>query len=368
MKKRFYAMVPVLLLAACSEAASTFTNSSPLKDTATASPIQETSGTILVTGPLTLSRNDLFPLTNKHEYLSVVLTNGKYFEDWSPGPFIGRNWAGEFQIRLTDENGEVMSAVDLNRYFQDEIVFNSFFDIEFDDYNGDGNLDFTIGQYASSNGSTFKLFTLDKSGRIEELPIEGQNGMFVSGTGRYSAKLARHESGFSTIHYDNRIGKEVIQSYTWNGREFVRQSQDDLVAADSEYDATDLEMSLPKGWKFDSGDPFDAVISDENGVNLGSVIAYPYADDFDFRQYKPNHSEIVNEEPIDTPIGSGKLYTLDADNGTAASGITGTHDVYFAVIPIPDKAVYVIEFSRHDQEAATKKEFISLLSGLRIMK
>jgi hypothetical protein len=67
---------------------------------------------------------------------------------------------------------------------------------------------------------------------------------------------------------------------------------------------------------------------------------------------------------IDTPIGSGKLYTLDADNGTAASGQTGTHDVYFAVIPIQDNIIYVLEFSKHDKEAASKMIFIDLLKGL----
>ncbi|MCS7464054.1 hypothetical protein N0M98_28490 [Paenibacillus doosanensis] len=112
----------------------------------------------------------------------------------------------------------------------------------------------------------------------------------------------------------------------------------------------------------------EASLTDENGVNLGSVTVYPYTDDFDFKLYKPNHSQITNEEAIDTPIGSGTLYTLDADNGTAASGLTGTHDVYFAVIAVQDNNIYVLEFSKHDKEAATKKQFIDLLNGLRIKK
>jgi hypothetical protein len=365
MRKWLYAMVPVLLLSACSDEATNITNSpAPLYE-ATASPNQPSlstaSDTILVTGPLTLSRNDLFQLTEKQEYLSVVLTSGKYFEDWSPGPLMGRNWKGEFQIQLSNENGEVKSAVELTDYFYDEIVFNSFFDIDFDDYNGDGNIDFTIGQYASSNGSIFKLFTLDHSGRIEELPIKGHHEIFVSGTGRYSTKLANNQFGFSSTYYDNSIGKDVTQSFVWNGKEFVSEST-------VEYDVSDLELPLPKGWNWSAEDRYSASIADENGVNLGRVVTYPYADDFDFRFYKPNHSEITNEETIDTPIGNGTLYKLDADNGTAASGVTGTHDVYYAVIPIQDRIVYVLEFSKHDKEAATKKQFIGLLNGLRLKK
>ncbi|MFC5402982.1 hypothetical protein [Cohnella soli] len=111
---------------------------------------------------------------------------------------------------------------------------------------------------------------------------------------------------------------------------------------------------------------FDASVIDENGVILENVVTYPYSDDFDFKSYKPNHSEITNEEAIDTPIGSGKLYTLDADNGTAASGLTGTHDVYYAVIPIRDKVIFVLEFSNFDKEEASKKQFIDLLKRLQL--
>ncbi|RIX51432.1 hypothetical protein D3P08_16065 [Paenibacillus nanensis] len=371
MKKLFFAMVPVLLLTACAEATTTITNSPAPLYAVTASPIHtalsDASNTIVAEGPLTLSRNDLFQLTKKQEYLSVVLKNGTYFEDWSPGPLMGRNWEGEFEIQLSNENGEVKSAVELNGYFNGEMVFNSFFDIDFDDYNGDGNIDFTIGQYASSNGGIFKLFTLDQSGRIAELPIKGHHELFVSGTGRYSTKLAKNKFGFSSTYYDNSIGKDVIQSFVWNGKEFVSESEFGQ-PTDSEYDLSNLKLPLPKGWDLSKGDRFSLAITDENGVNLGSIVTYPYADDFDFRLYKPNHSEITNEETIDTPIGNGKLYTLDADNGTAASGLTGTHDVYFAVIPIEDRIVYVLEFSKHDKEAASKMQFIGLLNGLQLKK
>ncbi|WP_426453895.1 hypothetical protein ACP26L_15820 [Paenibacillus sp. S-38] len=146
----------------------------------------------------------------------------------------------------------------------------------------------------------------------------------------------------------------------------IEQPLETTVSTDSEYDVSNLGFILPKGWNLSTGDRFYASLTDENGMNLGSIITYPYAEDFDFKFYKPNHSEITNEELIDTPIGSGKLYTLDADNGTAASGLTGTHDVYFAVIPIQDKIINVLEFSKHDKEAASKKQFVGLLSGLRL--
>ncbi|WP_337099154.1 hypothetical protein [Paenibacillus sp. YIM B09110] len=372
MKKWFYAMVPLLLLSACSEAPALISNSHTPLDATIVSPVPASlnfdSNAILVTGPLTLSRNDLFQLTNKHEYLSVVLTKGKYFEDWTPGPLMGRNWVGEFQLQLSNESDEVQSAVDLNGYFKDEIVFNSFFDVAFDDYNGDGNIDFTIGQYSSSNGGIYKLFSVDDYGNINELPIEGHPELFLSGTGRYSTKLAKSKLGFSSTFYDNSIGKEVTQAFRWNGKQFVSETKFDQPITTAVYDVSNLELPLPKGWHLSADDRFGASITDENGISMGSVVTYPYTDDFDFRSYKPNHSVMTNEEAIDTPIGSGKLYTLDADNGTAASGLTGTHDVYFAAIPIQDSIIYVLEFTKHDKEVASKKQFIAILNGLRLKK
>lgn len=177
---------------------------------------------IHITGPITLSRNDLFDLTNKKEYLNVIQTDGEYFEDWTPGPFMGRTWRGNFQIQLSNEQGEVKSSVNLNSFFDGDVVFNSFFNLEFDDYNGDGNLDFTIGQYASSNGNVFKLFTLSNSGDIKELQVKDHNGIFISDKMRYSTKLSKTSAdGFSVEFYDNSIGNIVQKTFAWKETEFV---------------------------------------------------------------------------------------------------------------------------------------------------
>lgn len=72
---------------------------------------------------------------------------------------MGRTWDGEFLLQK--------SSLELNPYFHDDVTFHSFFDIEFDDYNGDGDLDFTIGQYATSNGNIYQLFTIEQSGNIK---------------------------------------------------------------------------------------------------------------------------------------------------------------------------------------------------------
>lgn len=132
------------------------------------------------------------------------------------------------------------------------------------------------------------------------------------------------------------------------------------------YDASDLVLTAPQGWSLLASEHGHASIHDVSGANLGEITTYAYAVDFDFKFYKPNHSEVTSEEVINIPLGSVKLYTLDADNGTAASGIEGTHDVYYAVVPIQDKAIFLLEFSRQDKEASTKKQFLELLNGLQL--
>ncbi|TCZ80201.1 hypothetical protein E0485_04970 [Paenibacillus albiflavus] len=182
---------------------------------------------ITASGPMTISRNSLFPIINKEYYLNVRMIEGSYSEDWSPGPLMGRTWKGKFQIIVTDEYEKIISTLNLNEFFQDELIFNSTFDIEFDDYNGDGNIDFTIGQYGTSNGNFYKLFTLTQENQIQELKIHDYNDLFISGgTSRYSTKLEKiNKTTFKKSFYNNATGKNVEDTFEWNGTEFVRTSQ-----------------------------------------------------------------------------------------------------------------------------------------------
>jgi hypothetical protein len=69
---------------------------------------------------------------------------------------------------------------------------------------------------------------------------------------------------------------------------------------------------------------------------------------------------------IDTPLGKCRLITLDADNGTAASGITGTHDVYYASVPVKGTAIYMLNFTMNDKKPETKNQFLLMLSNLSL--
>lgn len=127
-----------------------------------------------------------------------------------------------------------------------------------------------------------------------------------------------------------------------------------------------LSIVVPKNWNLDTSEKFRYKFIDEKSENRGSVDAIAYKDNFDLITQMPNHSVVNNDEYIGIPLGKCRLITLDADNGTAASGITGTHDVYYAEVIIPGKAIYMLDFTENDKKLETKNQFIEILNKLSL--
>ena len=225
MKKRITVAVLTLmfiwLLAACL----------PEKDKSAASSVssvrtEENSSDILVQSPMTISNNDLFIINGKHQYLRLKMVRGTYKEDWNPGAYMGTLWEGSFIMELADELGNTIASTELSGVYTEPLIFHTTFQIHFDDYNNDGDMDFTIGQYASSNGNTYKLFTLRSDGKIEELPVKDHTSLFISDTtGYYSTKLTKvDDTSFTTEYYDNAKGKTIEEIFKWDGKAFIQDN------------------------------------------------------------------------------------------------------------------------------------------------
>ncbi|SCY56380.1 hypothetical protein [Alkaliphilus peptidifermentans] len=179
---------------------------------------------ITILSPVTLSNNDMFPINGQHQYLRLKMVKGIYYEDWSPGAHVGPQWEGYYTIELTDEYGNSIAETDLSRIYKESLLFNAPFEIQFDDYNNDGNMDFTIGQYTTSNGRDYKLFTLRADGKVEELIIKDYSSLFISTTtGYYSTKLTIIENGsFKIEYYDNSQEKYFEDVFKWDGNKFIK--------------------------------------------------------------------------------------------------------------------------------------------------
>lgn len=185
--------------------------------------IDSPSQDIIIQSPMTLSNNNMFPINGENQYLRLKMVKGKYYEDWNPGVYRGTLWEGYYIFELADELGNIIAQTDLSKVYKEPLIFKSSFNINFDDYNNDGDIDFTIGQYSSSNGRAYKLFTLKKSGMIEELLVEGHPTLLISNTTNYySTKLTKLDKvTFRKEYYDNSQGKQFEDIFKWEDNKFI---------------------------------------------------------------------------------------------------------------------------------------------------
>lgn len=155
--------------------------------------------------------------------LTLEMIRGTYTENWDPGPYTGRAYEGDFILCVYTTEGKKISSIPLESFDSNNpLVFLSTFHFGFDDYNADSAVDFTIGQYATSNGNDYKLFTLRKDGTIGALQIKDRSTLFVSDRTDYYSTIFQKEDDktFSVEFYDNAASKSFRNNYRWNGVEF----------------------------------------------------------------------------------------------------------------------------------------------------
>ena len=192
-------------------------------DSSVDNPRNDRFSDITVYSPMTLSNNDMYSINGENQFLRLLMIKGKYYEEWTPGPYMGTIWEGNFIIELINDSGESISKIDLSEVYKEKLIFTSPFQIQFDDYNNDGDIDFTIGQYSSSNGREYTLFSLRKDGKIETLPMQGYSSLFISNTtGYYSTKLTKiTDTSFTIEYYDNSVANNIVKEFEWDGKEFI---------------------------------------------------------------------------------------------------------------------------------------------------
>ena len=174
---------------------------------------------------MTLSDN-----TYKDRVIRLKLVEGDYYEDWNPSPIMGTIWEGLFSIDVLDKSGNLMSTTKLESIHPNEkLTFTAPFQIQFNDYNNDGDVDFTLGQYSSSNGYDYKLYTIRKDNSVQELVIKDNPYIFISNrTGQYSTMLNKVDNTTFTIeYYDNSKGT-FEDCFKWDGASFIKISTKEI--------------------------------------------------------------------------------------------------------------------------------------------
>ncbi|HEY5561677.1 MAG TPA: hypothetical protein VIK72_07980 [Clostridiaceae bacterium] len=125
-----------------------------------------------------------------------------------------------------------------------------------------------------------------------------------------------------------------------------------------------IQFTLPPNWHLDTTQKVQYTFIDDKGNNVGYVAAMDPSDDLKYSM--PNHSSLISEETLPLPIGTCDLMTLDSDNGSAASGLTGTHDAYMAGITTKENTKFLLFFSKNDKNLKSKPQFIEILRGLTL--
>lgn len=173
----------------------------------------------------------------KEEIVQLVMSEGEYFEEKDPGAFQGGNWKGIFVLEVFDHQGNKISEYLLNKSFGNEmLLFRDPFPIYFQDYNQDGNLEFLIGQYVSSNGSSYKMFSVNEKGKVSPVGIwektsngfQGNPYLYISSS-KPSVELKQPEPGNITWQfYDQTKGEYMTRTAVWNEKKkaFIRQLKD----------------------------------------------------------------------------------------------------------------------------------------------
>lgn len=158
---------------------------------------------------------------NNQEEVQIVLDEGYFHEDDELWSGRGPKWVGAFSIRVYKEKKEVFNA-SLNKLINPNSEDNIFFyapefQLYFDDYNFDRNMDFVLSQYFSTNGCECYPFTISDTGIIRRLEIDGKYAFFISPMNREnSVLLPISENKVEISYYDNTQASYVVDHYIWN--------------------------------------------------------------------------------------------------------------------------------------------------------
>ena len=148
-------------------------------------------------------------------YLELIMYEGKYYVDTEVGAFEGENWVGDCKLVIKrDEKIEYEYLLDED--WSEEMRFGSHFEIEIYDYDNDGQPEFLLGQYMSSNINEYKLYRITNEKTIEM--INGGENINISGKERYSCKFNIDDNHkFFYEYYDNSTSQNKKRIVKFEG-------------------------------------------------------------------------------------------------------------------------------------------------------
>jgi hypothetical protein len=162
----------------------------------------------------------------KLEIIEIILDDGIRYNDDELWAGNGEKWDGYFSMRVCADD-KILFCCSLNKLYypltNERMSFRTpEFPLVFQHYNGNGNIDFNLGQYSSSNGNSYKIFTIQPDGAIILLPCaEHDNSFFISDKSNSTETILIENGLVKVSAYHNNVGKSLIHSYKWDGKQFI---------------------------------------------------------------------------------------------------------------------------------------------------
>lgn len=151
--------------------------------------------------------------------LRLEMAEGYFWDQSAAGYVAGggiyrTNYFGRYHIAVEDAQGRVLYNQPI---LDDPLNFSEEFSLLTDDYNGDGDPDFTLGQWESSDGNRYQMFTVRRSGRVEEL----DGAQFTMRSQDFSVAPRKISPvSFEVVSYDRERDQTVSYLYTWQDDSF----------------------------------------------------------------------------------------------------------------------------------------------------
>ena len=161
---------------------------------------------IIVKTEVTLGSCSLDNMNKDNYILSLRLYKGEYYEEYTPGSNFGGNWTGKFKLCIIDSlDGRVIDSYEIHEW--NEFTIKDMVNITLKDYNKDGNYEFLIGQYGSSNFNIYRMYYITKDFKIGYYDKIGEINISNKS---YSPELKiNNEENIEYSYYDNSVGDMI---------------------------------------------------------------------------------------------------------------------------------------------------------------
>ncbi len=155
--------------------------------------------------------------------LEIVLIKGAKVTDPAPSAKCPERIEGVFAARVRFEDGKAVDT-QLNRVLNAKaLAFCAKpWRIVTTDYNGDGQIDFNLGQFGNSNGWEYWLFTISHSGRIFLIDVANErSALYIADNKNSTEQIELSSEDIKSVSFANMCDKEKDcgwweTTYRWN--------------------------------------------------------------------------------------------------------------------------------------------------------